>query len=149
MANKERHRIIPAAYVILRRGNEVLMQRRLNTGYEDGNYGLVSGHVEQGESYEGAIMREAKEEAGVIVKPEDLRFVHLMHRKDEGEDNERADVFFLAERWEGDVKNAEPQKCSDLNWFSLDNLPDNVIPYIRKALEYIKAGIFYSEYGWR
>ncbi|HEY4509620.1 MAG TPA: NUDIX domain-containing protein [Candidatus Paceibacterota bacterium] len=148
MANKERHRIIPAAYVILRRGNEILMQRRLKTGYEDGNYGLVSGHVEQGESYQGAIIREAKEEAGVTVKPEDLRFVHLLHRKDKGEDNERADVFFMIERWEGEVKNVEPQKCSDLSWFSVGNLPANTIPYIRMVIQSVEQGIFYSEHGW-
>jgi len=148
MANKERHRIIPAAYVILRRGDGILMQRRLNTGYEDGNYGLVSGHVEQGESYQGAVMREAKEEAGITVKPEDLRFVYLMHRKDKGEDNERVDVFFLVEKWEGEVKNVEPDKCSDLSWFSVSNLPANTIPYIRTAIQNVEQGTFYSEYGW-
>ena len=149
MANKERHRIIPAAYVILRRGNKILLQRRLNTGYEDGNYGFVSGHVEQGESYQGAIIREAREEAGITLKLEDLRFAHLMHRKDKGEDNERADVFFIAERWEGEVKNVEPHKCSDLSWFSIDNLPPNTISYVRLAIENIEKGIFYSEYGWK
>ena len=148
MTIKERHRIIPAAYVILRRGNEILMQRRLNTGYEDGNYGLVSGHVEKGEPYQEAIMREAKEEVGITLKPEDLRFVHLMHRKDEGEDNERADVLFLIEHWEGEVKNMEPQKCSDLTWFPVNNLPVNTIPYVRVVVQSIEQGVFYSEYGW-
>ena len=149
MTNRERHRIIPAAYLILRKGDEILMQRRLNTGYEDGNYGLVSGHVEQGESYQGAILREAKEEAGVTLKPEDLRFAHVMHRKDKGEDNERVDVFFVAERWSGEVKNIEPYKCSDLSWFPVNNLPGNTIPYIRTAIQNIEQGIFYSEYGWK
>ena len=67
MQNKDRHKIIPATYVILRRGEEILMQRRLNTGYEDGNYGFVSGHVEKGETYRNAIIREAREEAGIIL----------------------------------------------------------------------------------
>ena len=148
MAKKERHRIIPAAYVILRRENKILLQRRLNTGYEDGNYGLVSGHVEQGEAYQNAIMREAKEEAGVILRLEDLRFAHLMHRKDIGEDNERADVFFVVERWEGEVKNVEPHKCDDLSWFPVNNLPVHTIPYIRTVIENVEQGISYSEYGW-
>ncbi|KKT86389.1 MAG: NUDIX hydrolase, partial [Microgenomates group bacterium GW2011_GWA1_Microgenomates_45_10] len=69
MENKDRHRIIPASYVILQRENKILLQRRYNTGYEDGNYSFVSGHVEQGESYINAIIREAKEEAGVELKP--------------------------------------------------------------------------------
>lgn len=125
------------------------MQRRKDTGYEDGNYGFVSGHVEQGETYKNAIIREAKEEAGVNLRPEDLRFVYFMHRKDKGMDNERADVFFVAERWEGEITNVEPHKCDDLNWFDTNNLPENLIPYIRQALDYIDKGIVYSEYGWQ
>ena len=94
--NKERHRIIPAAYVILRKGNEILMQRRLNTGYEDGNYGFVSGHVEKGESYKKAIIREAKEEVVIDLNAEHLSFMHLLHRRLRDEYNELADVFFAA-----------------------------------------------------
>ena len=149
MENKDRHRIIPASYVILQRENKILLQRRYNTGYEDGNYSFVSGHVEQGESYINAIIREAKEEAGVELKPEDLRFVHLMHRKGEDSYNERADVFFAAERWDGEIKNAEPHKCDDLSWFDKNNLPETLVPYIREVLRYIDKGVMYSEYGWQ
>ncbi|OHA64143.1 MAG: NUDIX hydrolase, partial [Candidatus Wildermuthbacteria bacterium RIFCSPHIGHO2_01_FULL_48_27b] len=129
--NKDRHRIIPAAYVIFQQENKILLQRRYNTGYEDGNYSFVSGHVEQGESYSNAIIREAKEEAGVELRGQDLRFVHLMHRKGEDSYNERADVFFVAERWSGEIANAEPHKCDDLSWFDKNNLPENLVPYIR------------------
>ena len=146
--NKERHRIIPASYVILRDGNKILLQRRCNTGYEDGNYGLVSGHVEAGETYMQAIIRETKEEAGIVLHPGDLRFAHFMHRKDKGEDNERADIFFVATSWDGEVENIEPNKCDDLSWFDKNNLPENLIPYIHKALRHIDEGIMYSEYGW-
>ena len=140
--NIKRHRIVPAAYVILRKGNEILMQRRLNTGYEDGNYGFVSGHVEEGESYKNAIIREAKEEAGIDLKVEHLRFVHLMHRKED----DYNDVFFITEQWGGEIKNMEPDKCDDLRWFDKDNLPENTIPYIRKVLKYVDGGVLYSEY---
>lgn len=148
MQNKERYRIIPAAYVILEKEGKILLARRKNTGYEDGNYGLVSGHVEQGETYMEAIIREAKEEAGVDLKPENLRFTHFMHRKDKSKDNERADVCFVAEQWDGEVRNMEPHKCDDLSWFPKDQLPENLILYIRQVLDYIDKEILYSEYGW-
>ena len=48
----------------------------------------------------------------------------------------------------GEVKNMEPNKCSDLSWFDLDNLPNNMIPYIRKVIENIQNEIFYDEFGW-
>ena len=56
--------------------------------------------------------------------------------------------FFLVSSFEGEVKNMEPNKCSDLSWFDLDNLPNNMIPYIRKVIENIQNEIFYDEFGW-
>lgn len=62
--------------------------------------------------------------------------------------NERIDVFFTAEKWEGEIRNLEPEKCDDLSWFDLDNLPENIVPYIRQALECINKKNIYSEFGW-
>ncbi len=69
-----------------------------------------------------------------------------MHRN--SDDSVRVDVFFTASRWTGTPVNREPEKCSDLSWFSLEDLPEKTIPYIRQALECIQKGIPYSEYGW-
>lgn len=62
--------------------------------------------------------------------------------------DERIDVFFTADKWKGEPKNMEPEKCDDLNWFPLGNLPSNTISYIRQALECFQEGITYSEHGW-
>lgn len=153
---KERNKIIPASYLVLIKNNKILLQRRFNTGFQDGKYSLVAGHVDRGENFTSAIVREVKEEAGIIFKPEDLQVAHVMHRDsridypqgvNEGI-NERIDVFFTAEKWEGNLKNMEPDKCDDLSWFDLNNLPENIIPYIRQALDCINKKIFYSELGW-
>jgi len=145
-----RHQNIPAAYLILINDNKILLLRRFNTGYEDGNYSLIAGHVEKGESFSECIVREAKEEAGIIVKHEDLKVVHVMHRNSEvvGQ-NERLEVFFSTDKWDGDVLNMEPSKCDDLSWFEVDSMPDNVVQYVRHALEGVKVKTYYSEYGWK
>jgi len=146
---KKRHHNIPASYLMLCKDNNVLLLRRFNTGYEDGNYSLVAGHVDPGESFTQCIIREAKEEAGIVLDPEDVKVAHIMHRNSgASENNERVDVFFVAEKWDGEIINNEPHKCDDLSWFDVDNLPDNVIPYIRQALKKIKQNSYYSEYGW-
>lgn len=151
---KERHKNIPASYLVLIKDNKILLQRRFNTGYEDGKYSLVAGHVDRGETFTQAIIREVKEEVGVELKPENLKVVHVMHRNaPEGvtsanESNERIDTFLTAEKWGGEIENKEPHKCDDLDWFDLDNLPENIIPYIKLALDCIKNKTFYSEYGW-
>ena len=42
----------------------------------------------------------------------------------------------------------EPNKCDDIGWFELDNLPENTIPYIKHAIECISKNIVYSEFGF-
>lgn len=144
---KERHKIAPASYLFLIKNNKILLQRRFNTGYEDGKYSLVAGHVDRGETFTKAIIREVKEETGIILQAEDLSVVHVMNRNyDTVENNERIDVFFTAKKWAGNIENKEPNKCDDLSWFDLDNMPDNVIPYIKEAINCIKNKIFYSEF---
>jgi ADP-ribose pyrophosphatase YjhB (NUDIX family) len=147
---KERFRAIPASYLVLVKDGKILMLRRFNTGYEDGKYSLPAGHVDEGENFTQCVAREAKEEVGVDVKLEDLKVVHVMHRKSsEGEIGNRIDVFFTAEKWSGEIKNMEPEKCDDLSWFDLNNLPENAIAYVRKAINCIKDKVVYSELGWK
>lgn len=141
-----RHTNIPASYFVLMRDNQVMLLRRCNTGFEDGNYGLISGHVEEGETFTQALMREAAEEANITLRPGDIEVVHMMHRK--STDSERIDTFFIARSWQGEPKNLEPNKCDDMSWFDLDQLPENTISNIKLALSHIKNGTFYSEYGW-
>jgi len=141
---KERHKVIPTSHLFLIKNNKILLLRRFNTGYEDGNYGVVAGHVDKGESFTQCMTREAEEEAGVILEPENLKVAHIMHRNC-GEDNERVDAFFIAEKWDGKIEIKEPDKCDDLSWFDLDNLPNNVIPYIKQAIDCIRNKTFYSE----
>jgi len=146
---KERHKIVPASYLVLIKDNKILLQRRFNTGYEDGKYSFVAGNVVEGETFRLELVRETLEEAGITIKEEDLIAVHIMCRNSHTPtNNERVDLFLTTEKWSGDIENKEPNKCDDLSWFELNNLPDNMIPYIRQAIGCIKDKIIYSEFGW-
>jgi len=59
----------------------VLLLRRCNTGYEDGNWSVVAGHLDGSEEVKTAAIREAREEVGVTIDPADLAIVGVMHRK--------------------------------------------------------------------
>jgi 8-oxo-dGTP diphosphatase len=147
MSSKERFKLITAVYLVLRRGDKVLLLRRANTGYQDGKYSLVAGHMEGGELGTTAIIREAKEEAGVTIHPDNLRLVHTLHRLRRREPGqERIELFFEASKWEGDITNCEPGKCDDLSWHPIGDLPANTIPYIRRTLTNVVNGVAYSEY---
>ena len=140
-----RFKIIPEVHLILERDNQLLLLRRYNTGYEDGNYSLVAGHVDGGETFAAAMVREAWEEAGLELVGSQLELMHTMHRLS---DTERLSLFFRAVEWQGEPRNVEPHKCDDLSWFNRHTLPENMVPYIRAALGYFEQGKPYSEFGW-
>jgi 8-oxo-dGTP diphosphatase len=142
----ERFRAVVAVHLLLLRGEAVLLLRRANTGYEDGNYSVVAGHLEGNETASQAMVREAHEEAGILVAPAELRFVHIMHRKEVAEADERIDLFFAATQWQGEPEIREPEKCSELRWAVLDALPSNVVPYVRAALEHYRHNCVYAEF---
>ena len=142
---KEHFRVLTAVHLFLVRNGEILLLRRFNTGYEDGNYSVPAGHIDGGEKATSAMMREAIEETRVMVREDQLKMVHVMHRKAA---EERIDFFFEATQWQGEPKIMERDKCDDLSWHPIDRLPQNVIPYVRAAIENYKNKILFSEFGW-
>lgn len=143
--SKEKFKMPVAAHLLLIREGKVLLLRRFNTGYEDGNYSVVAGHLDGNEDVKSAMIREAMEEAGIEIKSNNLQIVGVMHRKSEGE---RVDFFLVAELWNNEIVNMEPEKCDDLSWFEVDNLPINTIPYIKRAIENYISGVQFDIYGW-
>ncbi len=134
---------MPAAYVVLRRGDEVLLQLRQGTGYRDGHWATAAaGHVEAGEPVTAAAAREALEEVGVRISPDDLVPLPTMHRTHgNGRPvDERVDFFFTCTRFSGEPRRLEEHKSADLRWFALDALPEPVVPHELRVLELLRAG---------
>jgi ADP-ribose pyrophosphatase YjhB (NUDIX family) len=145
-----RSSFLVAVHIFFLRQEQILLLRRFNTGYEDGNYSVAAGHLEAGETVTQAALREAAEEVGVTLDPADIQIVHVMNRKSEiGRlEPDRVDFFLTVRRWSGEIHNAEPHKCDDLAWYPLDALPQNTVPYVRYAIQRFQAGGYYSEFGW-
>ncbi|MGH3465190.1 MAG: NUDIX hydrolase [Kribbellaceae bacterium] len=134
--------VVPAAYIALRRGDQVLLLLRSGTGWMDGFWAMAAGHVEAGESVQQAALREAREEVGVTIALEDLEPLCAMHRTLPTGDpiDQRVDFFFTASRWSGEPCLREPDKAADLGWFPLDALPDPVVPHEAVVLEAVRKG---------
>jgi len=145
MVQARRNNAVIAVYLFLKQNGKILIARRCNTGYQDGNYQVPAGHVDAGELPKEAIIREAKEEIGILLNSDDLRFVHACFRTKSDATGDRVDLFFEAVRWSGEVVNAELRKCDDLKWVDLSNLPVNITPYVRVAIECMDRGEFFSE----
>ncbi|MFP3990288.1 methyltransferase domain-containing protein [Streptomyces sp. E11-3] len=131
LARKRRHAEVVDVHLFVRRGDEVLLARRANTGYADGLLHAPSGHLEDGEDVREAMIREAYEEIGLRLAPDDLRVALVMqHRSPSG--GSRIGWFFEAAYGVGgEPTNAEPDKCSELTWHPLDALPDDLVAYCR------------------
>jgi 8-oxo-dGTP diphosphatase len=138
---------IPIACTLFIRGSKLLVLRRAHTGYEDGKYSLPGGHVEARETFREAACREALEETGLHVTPDQLKFKLVMHELHP--EDVRVFVLFEAVGWKGEPANAEPEKHDQITWLELDNLPDDLMNTLPEALAAAAAGQTYAEHGWK
>ncbi len=149
------HFCVPSASIVMLLKNEggkvkVLLQRRQNTGFMDGLWDLsCSGHVEHGESMSEAAVREAKEELGVDIAVDKLKFFTFIHKREKEWDLTYYNAYFVCTEFIGEPTICEPEKCSELKWFDLAHLPDDLINDRKCALKAYLDGVHYIEYGWK
>jgi len=140
-----RNKLPIVGHVFLLRSDTVLLVRRCGTGFEDGNYGPVGGHIDGNEPVTQAAIRECREEIGVEISPVDLIFIGVSHYN--SPTGEGIDFFFKTTNWVG-----EPyprSECDDLQWCSFNQLPKNTIPFVRRAIKYhLRSGEWFDEEGW-
>ncbi|MEC0227159.1 NUDIX hydrolase [Paenibacillus alba] len=135
-----------SVHVLFYRDEEVLLLKRQNTGFQDGMWSVVAGRMDGNEEVVSAAIREAREEAGVVIQPTEIEVIGVMHRKNTS--SEWVDFFLIAHRWQGEIRNEEPDKCEQLKWFPVNELPSEMIPYIRAALEKESRGVWFDSIGW-
>ena len=146
-APADSYRLHVGVHLILAEGRKVLLLRRANTGFADGCWSVPGGSLKHGETLPQAAAREALEEVGVTINPGDLSFAHLCHHADP-DGLARVGVFFTARRWSGEPVNAEPHKCSEIAWRSFDDLPSDIVCYIRTGLDAHDHGTAFTLDGW-
>ena len=120
----ERFKLFGCVISLIMRDNKILMILRKNKP-DAGNYNLVGGRMEEGETVKQAIIREAKEEVGLVLKEEDIEIVSSLHRICEGGYNS-IEYVLVVKNFEGEPQNLEPFVCEKLVWWDLDNLPENI-----------------------
>ncbi|MFE1294018.1 NUDIX domain-containing protein [Streptomyces sp. NPDC058731] len=108
--------------------------------YAAGCWHLVSGHLDgPWEDVVTALVRETREEAGIVVDPADVRAaVTVHHRSPAG--GARLGVFFEVKRWQGTPEVMERRVCDAMEWFAFGNLPEPMVAYCRAGLDAYRAG---------
>ncbi|WP_246531400.1 NUDIX hydrolase [Streptomyces bathyalis] len=128
-------------------GRILLGLRHPDSAYAGSTWHFLAGHCEQ-ESAVACLIREAKEEAGLLIRPEDVDLVHTVHLVDTHGGQPRMQMVFRARKWRGEPEILEPDKCTAWQWWEPDALPSRTVPYARAAVAGIGVGRRYTEVGW-
>ena len=132
--------------LVLEDKDSILLMRRYNTGWNDGMYALMGGHVEDSENPIDALIREAKEELGIELFKEDIDYLFTM-----AVNPDHIYLYFGCNKYLGNIENKEFDQCDDIRFFNVNKLPENIIGADKKALSYILSenSVKYDEYGYR
>jgi len=128
-------------------GRILLGLRHPKSAFAPDTWHFLAGHCER-EAAIDCLVREAKEEAGLTIAPEDVDLVHTVHHVDSPTRRPRIALVFQARSWTGHPEVLEPDRCLEWRWWKPQELPDAVVPYTRRALDGILQGCPYSELGW-
>ena len=135
--------------IILQQDNRVLLIQRKNSDWMSGYWNFPGGLVEKDESLLQAAIREAREEIGVIISPQELTLIQVLHvRKGGTNTKDIIGFYFHAKSWQGIASNNEPDKIRGVQWFSLDALPVNITEHALSAINGLLTHSSYAENGW-
>lgn len=119
----------------------ILLMKRMNTGFNDGEYELPGGHLEKGEDLFESMIREAKEELLIDLKKEDIKIIHLLHHYS----GERLNFIFETDGTNLNPKIGEKDKCSNLDWFKINDLPNETTDKVKQIISNIIDNKFYDK----
>lgn len=145
----DRFRACVAVYGVLFRHDDVLLIRRAGSGYRDGQLSLPGGHLDGDEDAVHGLCRELYEELAIAVQPQHCELRTVLHRpREHPTADEYIDLFFSVAAWIGTPSIAEPTKCTELLWSSIDHLPGDIIDYVAVALDAIEQERPLILFGW-
>lgn len=92
--------------------------------------------MDPGEDMVSALVREALEETGVVIDPQDVFAAVTVHHRPPSGGNSRLGVFFEVRRWSGTPQIMEPDLCDAMGWFALEGgIPEQAVAYCRAGLD--------------
>ena len=131
--------------IILKKDDQVLLIKRKNTDWGQGQWNFPGGLLEEGETLIQAAAREAREEVDVNINPEDLRLMHVLQvRKSATNTKDIFGFYFVATIWQETPVNNEPERHSEIGWFSINELPEQSTQHAQQAIAGLKSGTIYS-----
>jgi len=138
MSTEKKYARVGTGVLIQRDDGKILLGLRQGT-HGAGEWCMPGGKLEFGEKLFDNGKRETKEETGldvdiigVISVADELRYL--------SEGKHYFNVGMLAKYKGGEPKVAEPDKCKEWQWFSLDDLPEKILEGSELIINSFKAG---------
>lgn len=123
-----------AVHMLIMDDGRVLLQKRKGSKLWPGYYALPAGHIDEGENQYDALVREAKEELDIEIDPKDIEKSYVVLRRNFFEiDGKKLepyiDYYFEISKYQGTPRIAELDKCDELVWADINNLPEPFVNY--------------------
>ncbi len=126
--------------VVVVRGNKILIGQRLS-GHGAGTFEIPGGHLEFGETFEDAALREVREETGltnltvrgIVSLGNDIVF-----------NTHYVSVGVCLECASGEPNDPEPEHSKNWQWCDMDKLPQPIFPHSKRVIQNWLAGTMYS-----
>lgn len=142
----EKENFRSAVYLIIKNNKgKILVQRRQGTKLWPGFLALPAGHVDEGENVYDAAIREAREELSITITKEDIIDSFVVNRRNKSLPP-YFDVYFEIKSFGGEIKINEPDKCSELKWVDVNNLPNDMIDFEIDAIRNRQKNIMFSTF---
>ena len=118
--------------VIIKNKNKVLLLKRKGS-HGEGSWAFIGGHLEFGETIEECAKRETLEEIGLSL--ENIQIGPFTQDIFEKEGKHYITIYTIANYNGGEIKNMEPHKCEDLEWFEWDKFPEPLFIPLQNLLK--------------
>ncbi len=142
MPIQRRFRTILTARLILEyRDHTLYLAQTKNNG---NGFTLPGGKIEGEEFAKAALVREAREEAGIILSEKSLKLVHIIHKRLHS--TTEIIFFFHTTKWSGELEVKELDRFKDAVWYPNDEPPKRLPAVLKFAMEKINKKKIFSQF---
>lgn len=128
--------------LLIRKDDSLLLGLRGKACYGAGTWALPGGHLEFGERLVDAACREALEELGATVSPEELRLISLVDGI-QANKSHHVHISFELTNPTWDPRVMEPESCDEWRYFPLSDLPQNFFaPHENIIKNYLSKNLY-------
>jgi ADP-ribose pyrophosphatase YjhB (NUDIX family) len=124
------------AFIINEKNQLLLLKRNKKCRNKAGYWTIPGGRIEFFEKIEDALKREIKEELDIDIKI--IKLLSVTNDIIKEENQHWVSPQFLCKIVKGTPKNLETDKCDEIKWFDINNMPDKLTNTTTDGLKHLK-----------